>query len=109
VFWEINDSLKILEEEMGVDKRKKLSWMSISVFFSTVVDFMSCQTAHSRYRLQRLVHNENNCRRVILQIWYKYQQRHIMLSPLQSNRKYPFLRMLTEGQDPLWYQLQQLD
>ena len=65
-----------------VNKRKKLSWVSISVIFAMVVDFISFLTVHSRYRLQRLVHNENNCRLAFLEIWYKYQQRHMMLSPL---------------------------
>ena len=53
---------------------KKLSWMSSSVFVSMVVDFISVVTMPSRYHLQRLVHNENNCRRVFLEIWDKYQQ-----------------------------------
>jgi hypothetical protein len=74
-----------------------------------VVDFISFLTVLSRYHLQRLVHNENNCRRVFLEIWYKYQQRDIMLSQLHSNPKHPLLRMLTEGQEPLWSQVQQLD
>ena len=51
-----------------------------------------------------------------LKIWHKYQQhnfysskqRHIMLSTLHFNPKYPFLRMLTDGQEPLSYQVQQL-
>ena len=74
-----------------------------------VVGFISFLMVHSRYRLQRLVYNENKRRRVFLEVWHKYQQRHIMLSPLHWNPNYPFLRMLTEGQEPLWYQVQQQD
>ena len=59
---------------MGVNKRKKLSRVSISVFFLMVVDFIYFLTVHSRYHLQRLVHNENSCRLVFLQIWHKCQQ-----------------------------------
>ena len=83
--------------------------MSISDFFSIVVDFISSLIVRSRYRLQRLVHNENNCRLVFLQIWYKYQQRHVIIFQVHSNPNYPFLRMLTEDQEPLWYQVQQMD
>ena len=82
--------------------------MSISVFFSTLFDFIAFRTVHSRYHLQWLVHSENNCRRVFLEIRYKYQQRYIMLSQLRLHLKYLFLRMLTESQEPLWYQVQQL-
>ena len=87
---------------------KALSWMSISVFLSMTIDFITFLTVHSQSRLQRRVHNENNCRLVFLEIWYKYQQRHIMLTQLHTNPNYLFLRMLSEGQEPLWWQVQQL-
>ena len=88
---------KVLKKNY-VNKRKKLSWISIAVIFVMVVDFISFLKVHSRYRLQRLVHNENNCRRIFLEIWYKYQQRHIMLSQLHVISKYLFLHMLTKDQ-----------
>ena len=83
-----------MEESTG----EELSWLSISVFFSIVADFISFLT----------VHNESNCSLVFLEIWYKYQQRHIVLSQLHSNSKHPFLRMLTRDQGPL-LRVQQLD
>ena len=100
---------QILEEGIGVNKRGKLSSVSIFVIFSMVADSISFLTVHSRNRLKRLVHNENNCRQVFLEIWFKYQQRHIVLLPLHLNLEYLFLRMLTRDQEPLWYQVQQLD
>ena len=106
--WEVDDLFQILEEEIGVNKRKKPSWVSVSLFVSMVVDFISFLTVHSRYCLQRLLHNENNCSLVLLEIWYKYQQRHMMLSQLHFNPKYPFLRMLTKDQEPL-LRVQQLE
>ena len=70
---EVDDLFQILEEDIVIDKRKKLSWVSISVFFSIVIDFNSLLTVLSQFRLLRLVQNENNCRLVSLEIWYQYQ------------------------------------
>ena len=65
---EVDDSFQILEEDIVMDKREKLSRVSISVFFSIVIDFNSLLTVLSQSRLLRLVHNENNCRLVFLEI-----------------------------------------
>ena len=109
--WEVDELFTILEEEIGVNKREKLSWMSISIFVSVVVDFISFLIVHSRYHLQRLVHNESNCRLVFLEIdtSINSKQRHTVLSPLHSKATYPFVCMLTKDHEPLWYQVQQLD
>ena len=83
--------------------------MSTFVFFSIVVDFISFLTVHSRCSLQRLVHNESNCRRVLVEtdtdtnntIFMAAKQRRRMNSQLHFNPKHPLLRILTEGQEPL--------
>ena len=60
--------------ESEVLERKLLECQFLN-YFSMVVDFISFLTVYNQYLLQRLVYNENNCRRVFLEIWYKYQQR----------------------------------
>ena len=65
---------------------KKLSWMSTSVFFSIMVDFISSLT----------VHNENNCGLVFLEIGHKYRQQAASHNALATSHK-PQISILTNA------------